>query len=175
MKPQDLVAKFPVGTMLELSQSARSRIRFLDEVIEAVGYMPKAIQERADDLVKAEDHAEGIPDAAEVARRDRLAESILDQAFSDEPFKMAVSMAAAKSNCGVLQRLIGGGGWKNTIEELRWAVVHADLAAEAKLGRREIAALTLSMSKGGVLVKGYNFSDTDFMAPDTIPGTTEGL
>lgn len=154
MTPQEIVTRFPVGTILELSPEAKQKIRFFAEISEAI------------DLVQRKLHTqtEGFRQIGKEITGEMIGE-IVGKVMEEQPFEGFCSIALANGWNGP-ESFITAQHSATVIHKLVWAVIYADVVKNTKMDHKTWMKIHLALLEkppgSGILIKGYNFSETDF-------------
>jgi hypothetical protein len=146
MTPSEIQRQYPIGSPIELSRDVRFRVKFLEDAMKWITYIPDAVSQKFD--------------GKENTREEVMA--YVEKLTDEEPAKGMFSMVA-------------GNGWANPMSEmsarqfqrnltmLMWAVIYEDLVKNCGMTKAAWRVLNLSVCQGAqaIVVKGYNFSDDD--------------
>ena len=153
LSPAEIMSRFPVGKMMELSADVRQKIVFLTEIVKATDHINRVI-------------AENFKEGQDVTNADIY--KVVEKALNDNPLKSMLSitmgngwanpasMLAAKSNIHLLKSLI-------------WTLIYADIIKTYHITRKTWLSIKFCILEqpvaGGILVQGYEFRPED-LNPD---------
>jgi hypothetical protein len=159
MNPSEIQRLYPIGSPIELSRETRFRVKFLDDAIRWVTYIPDAINKKFEGTEPSHDEIK----------------KYIDTLSDEAPAKGMFSMVAGN---GWFNNPMSGASaqqFQKVMTLLMWSVIYEDLVKNCGMTKAAWRILNLSICHGAqaIVVKGYNFSDDDlnlktFSKNDTI-------
>jgi hypothetical protein len=150
LDPKEIMRRFPIGRILELQETTKSRITFLASVLSSI----EVVQQTLSATFKGNDGP---------VTSDQVNECI-ENLLTTKPLEGMLSIALGNGWNGP-DAYIHAQNNATCIRKIIWAMIYADIVQDYDICRQDWLKLKLSLLEnppcGGVLVKGYEFEEKD--------------